>query len=164
MPQGTPLQFGAKLQHKEAFVNSFNPFFDLEPPHALISNAYNSCRIFRALGILEGLGDEFEVVDDVDVLGALGLALATLDALAGGAVALCQQAVVKLAIALLIGELLQVIVEVEELGDGNLLRAALGTIVTGGAGSGNGVTNHLGGTDDDGLFLVVKRLEVFHIS
>jgi hypothetical protein len=33
--------------------------------------------------LLKGLGDEFEVVDDVDVLGALGLALATLDALAG---------------------------------------------------------------------------------
>ena len=32
-------------------------------------------------GLLKGLGDEFEVVDDVDVLGALGLTLATLNAL-----------------------------------------------------------------------------------
>ena len=29
------------------------------------------------LGLLEGLGHLLEVVDDVDVLGALGLALAT---------------------------------------------------------------------------------------
>ena len=46
------------------------------------------------LGLLEGLGHLLEVVDDVDVLGALGLALATLDTLAGTAVALGEQVVV----------------------------------------------------------------------
>jgi hypothetical protein len=25
-------QFGAKIQHQEAFVNSFNPFFDFKGP------------------------------------------------------------------------------------------------------------------------------------
>ena len=48
------------------------------------------------------MNDELEVVDDVDVLGALGLALSTLEAFAGLAVVLRHQVVVELAVALLI--------------------------------------------------------------
>ena len=44
--------------------------------------------------MLEGFGDLFQMVDDVEVLGTLGLALATLDTLAGAAVALGNQVVI----------------------------------------------------------------------
>ena len=42
----------------------------------------------------EGLDDEFQVVDDVDLLGALSLTLAAFKALAGLAVALGNQVIV----------------------------------------------------------------------
>lgn len=115
------------------------------------------------LSFLEGLDNEFEVVDDVDVLGALGLALAALEAFAGFAVVLGKQVVVEFAVAPLIGELLQVVVEIEVLGDWNLLRAALSTVVTSGARDGDSITDYLGRTVEDGLFLVVEGLEVLHV-
>ena len=68
-----------------------------------------------------------EVVDNVNVLGALCLALAALDTLAGLAVVLGQQVVVEFGVAaLLLGaEVLQRVVQVEVLGNGNLLRTAV---------------------------------------
>ena len=53
------------------------------------------------LVFLEGLGDELEAVDDVDVLWALGLALSAFHTFAGLAMVLGEQAVIKFAIATL---------------------------------------------------------------
>ena len=112
---------------------------------------------------LEGGGDEFEVVDDVDVLGALGLALAALEALAGLAVALSDQIVIEFAVAPLLGELLYGVVQAEVLGDSNLLRTTLRSVVTGSARDGDSITDDLGRMVEDGLLLVVEGLEVLHV-
>ena len=57
--------------------------------------------------MFKGLGNQLEVVDNTDVLGALGLALAALDALAGSAVVLGEQVVIEFAVAALVRELLR---------------------------------------------------------
>ena len=94
------------------------------------------------LGLLESLGNELEVVDNVDVLGALGLALAALKAFAGFPVVLGYQVIIELAVTLLVGKLLQGVVQTEVLGDSNLLRASLGAVVTSSAMDGDSVTRH----------------------
>ena len=69
------------------------------------------------LRFLKSGGDEFEVVDDVDVLWALGLALAALETFAGLTMAFGHQVIIEFAVALLLGELLHGVVEAEVLGD-----------------------------------------------
>ena len=96
MRQRTPPQFAAKLQHLRAFVNTLPRFF-------LINRCFVAT---HGPLLLKGLGNEFEVVDDVDVLRALGLALATLDTLASLAVLLADQVIIEFAITLLFRELL----------------------------------------------------------
>ena len=113
--------------------------------------------------LLESLGNEFEVVDDVDVLWALGLALSAFHTFAGLAMVLGEQAVVKLAVTTLIGELLQVVVKVKVLWNGNLLGTALTTIVTGSAWDGDGVADDLGRLGDDALLLVVEGHKILHV-
>ena len=112
---------------------------------------------------LEGLGDELEVVDDVDVLGALGLTLSALQTLAGLTMVIGKQTVVKFAVTTLIGELLQIVVKVKILGDGNLLGATLAAIMTGSARNGDGVADDLGRLGDDALLLVVEGHKILHV-
>ena len=114
--------------------------------------------------LLEGLSDKFELVDDVDVLGALALALAALDTVTGFAVAFGQQVVIELAVTLLIRELLQVVVQVEVFGDDNLHRATVSAVVACSAGDGYRVADNFGGAGDNGLFLVVEGMEILHIG
>ena len=118
----------------------------------------------RILRGFESLNEKFKVVDDIDVLGALGFALTALEALTGLAVTLGNQIVVELAVAFQFGELLHDVVEAEVLGDSNLLWAALGAVMTGGARNGNSITNDLCRLGDNFLFLFIKRLEILHIG
>ena len=85
----------------------------------------------------EGLGNELEVVDNVDVLGALGFTLSTLEALTGTAMALGDEAVIEFAVAQQVGELLHRVIKVEVPGNGNLLGTALGAIPAGGTWNGD---------------------------
>ena len=116
------------------------------------------------LGLLESLGNELEVVDNVDVLGALGLALAALKAFAGFPVVLGYQVIIELAVTLLVGKLLQGVVQAKVLGYGNLLGTPLRTVVAGRTLDGNGVADDFGRLGEDGLLLVVKGLEILHIA
>ena len=102
------------------------------------------------LRFLKSGGDEFEVVDDVDVLRALGLALSALQALAGLAMAFGHQVIIEFAVALLLGELLHGVVEAEVLGDGNLLRTTLTAVMASGAMDSDGVADDFGCLSDDG--------------
>ena len=50
--------------------------------------------MFRRLRLFESLGNKFKVVDDVDVLGTLRLALSALDTFAGLTMALGDEVIV----------------------------------------------------------------------
>ena len=72
--------------------------------------------------------------------------------------ALADEVVVEFGVHLLLGELLQGVVEVEVLGDGDLLWAAFTTVVASGARNGDGIADDLCRLSDDALFLIVEGL------
>ena len=91
----------------------------------------------RVLLFFKGLGNELEVVDDVDVLGALGFTLSALEALTGTAMALGDEAVIEFAVAQQVRELLHRVIKVEIPGNGNRRRTALVARPAGGKWNGD---------------------------
>ena len=109
------------------------------------------------------MGNEFEVVDNVDVLGALGFALGALDAFIGATVALGDQVMIELAVILQFGELLRGVVQTEVFGDGYVLWAAVGAVMASCARDCDSIADDLGRPGDDALLLVVEGLEILHV-